>query len=107
MSDAVVVVAHMKATEGNEDEVRQRLLDLVATTHSEDGCERYALHADVGDPSAFTFVEKWRDMDALVTHGGQPGMSLFGDLIGDGKLEAAIDMKILTPIEGGDADKAL
>lgn len=107
MSDAVVVVAHMKATEGNEDEVRQKLTDLVAATHAEDGCERYALHVDVGDPSAFTFVERWRDMDALVTHGGQPGMSLFGDLVGEGKLDAAIDMKILSPLEAGDVTKAL
>jgi quinol monooxygenase YgiN len=100
MSDAVVVVAHMKATEGNEDEVHEQLLGLVATTQSEDGCEAYALHVDVGDPSKLTFVERWRDMDALVVHGGQPGMSLFGDLIGAGKLDAAIDMKILSPLEG-------
>ena len=107
MSDAVVVVAHMKATEGNEDKVEQALTELVATTHTEDGCERYALHKDLGDPSKFTFVEKWRDMDALVVHGGQPGMSLFGDLIGEGALDADIQMSMLTPVDAGDADKAL
>lgn len=98
MSDSVVVVAHMEATDGNVDEVRSKLEALVATTRTEDGCEAYDLHVDVGDPNKLTFVERWRDMDALVAHGGQPGMALFGDLIGEGKLEAAIDMKILSPL---------
>jgi len=104
---AVIVVAHMNATEGNEEKVEAALLELVSNVHTEDGCERYGLHKDIGDPSKFTFVEKWADMDALVTHGGQPGMSIFGDLIGEGSMEADIDMKILTPIEAGDPTKAL
>jgi len=107
MSDAVVVVAHMKATEGNEAKVEQVLTELVATTHGEDGCEAYALHKDLGDPSKFTFVEKWASMDALVVHGGQPGMSVFGDLIGDGSLEADIAMSLLTPVDAGDPAKSL
>jgi quinol monooxygenase YgiN len=107
MSDAVVVVAHMKATEGNEDKVEQALTGLVATTHTEDGCESYGLHKDLGDPSKFTFVEKWASMDALVVHGGQPGMSIFGDLIGEGALDADIQMSILSPIEAGDPNKGL
>jgi len=107
MSDAVVVVAHLKATEGNEAKVEKAFSDLAVTTHEEDGCERYALHKDVGDPSKFTFVEKWASMDALVVHGGQPGMSLFGDLIGEGALDADIQMSILTPVEAGDPSKGL
>lgn len=107
MSDAVVVVAHMKATEGNEAKVEAAFTELVAATHQEDGCEAYALHKDLGDPARFTFVEKWASMDHLVTHGGQPGMSLFGDLIGEGALEADIQMSLLTPVDAGDADKQL
>jgi quinol monooxygenase YgiN len=104
---AVVVVAHMKATEGNEAKVEAALTALVEATHTEDGCIAYALHKDIGDPTKFTFVEKWGSMDALVVHGGQPGMATFGELIGDGSMDADISMSILTPVEAGDPAKAL
>lgn len=104
---AVVVVAHFKATEGNEAKVEEALTGLVATTHTEDGCVRYALHKDIGDASKFTFVEKWESMDALVTHGGQPGMASIGQLVTEGALDGDIAMHLLTPVEAGDPAKAL
>lgn len=104
---AAVVVAKLTAAEGQEDRVYEALVDLVGKTHEEEGCERYGLHRDVGNPRTFMFVEKWESMDHLIAHGGNPNLAIFGTLTEEGALEGGIDMTILEPVEAGDPSKAL
>jgi quinol monooxygenase YgiN len=64
------VVAHLKAKPGKADELRELLLSLIAPTRAESACIAYELLEAEVDPSAFTFVEEWRDGGALQQHLG-------------------------------------
>ena len=62
---AVVVVAVFEAKEGEEERAKNTLSDLVAPTHSEDGCLKYTLQRDRNDPTRFILVEQWTSQEAL------------------------------------------
>jgi quinol monooxygenase YgiN len=72
---SIVVVAHLYAREGREDEVLATLRQLTADTVPEDGCESYVLHRSIDDPCDFTFVESWASVDALAAHDRQPHLA--------------------------------
>ena len=67
-TDTVRIVATMNAAEGKADELRAVLESLVEPSRSEPGCLQYELLANLDDPTQFTFVEEWRDGDALKVH---------------------------------------
>jgi quinol monooxygenase YgiN len=62
------VVAHLYASPGNEDFVREVLEGFVGPTRQENGCLRYELFADISDPTRFTFIEEWTGVEALEAH---------------------------------------
>lgn len=97
----VVVVASLTAKPESVDTVREVCQRTVDAVHQEPGCELYALHESDG---TFVFVEQWADADALKTHSTAPAVtSMFGEL--GPHLEGAPDMKMLTPVAGGDPSK--
>ena len=53
---SVVVVATITPLPGEEDAVRQAILDSIPTVHEEPGCEIYTLHEGTGE---FVMVERW------------------------------------------------
>ncbi len=59
-SDALTVVAQLRARPGKEQALHQALTALVAPTSREPGCVTYDLHVDVDDPASFCFYEIWR-----------------------------------------------
>lgn len=65
---SLVVVAHLHARAGKEDDLLELLTSVIAATHDEEGCGLYALHRDVEDAQAFTMVEKWAGEEALGAH---------------------------------------
>jgi quinol monooxygenase YgiN len=68
----IPVVAIIKAKPGKAKLLEEVLSGLVAPTHHEAGCVRYALHRSVDDPALFVFVEKWTSAEALQKHLGAP-----------------------------------
>jgi quinol monooxygenase YgiN len=77
----VVLVAAFEATPETWGELRGRLEDMVERSRAEPGCVRYDLHADVGEPRRFVFVEEWADADALAAHNKAPHLqALLDDL---------------------------
>ncbi len=62
------VIARLKAKPGKEAELRSLAADLIAPTRKEAGCIRYELLVNEADPAELTFVEEWRDGDALNAH---------------------------------------
>ena len=62
------VIARLIAKPGKEAELRTLAAGLIAPTRKEAGCIRYELLVDEADPAELTFVEEWRDGDALNTH---------------------------------------
>lgn len=68
MTDIITVVAIIKAKPGEEDRVRQALLDLIPPTRKEKGCINYDLHVSRDDPGRFVFLENWSTQADLDRH---------------------------------------
>ena len=64
----VTVVARIKAKPGMEENVREKLMSLVAPTRAEAGCINYDLHRSLDDPCLFLFYENWASKDDLDKH---------------------------------------
>lgn len=75
----VVVVATMRAREGNADEVLAGLAELAAHTHAEEGCHTYAIHRGSDDPDRIVLVERWRSRDDLDAHFRRPYVAAVGE----------------------------
>ena len=98
---SVVVVATITPRPGEEDAVREAVLAAIPKVHAEPGCELYALHEADG---AFVMVERWADADAMKAHGKAEPLTTLGSALA-GKLAAAPDVRRLTAVPAGDADK--
>lgn len=66
--DRLVLSVEFRAAPRRAEELRAALLDLVAPTRAEDGCERYDLHDDPTDPDRFVFYEIWTTPQAHAAH---------------------------------------
>lgn len=64
----ITVTAHSQARPGKEKELEAALRAVVAPTHAEVGCLRYAIHRGADDPSKFLVVERWASPEALAAH---------------------------------------
>ncbi len=102
MADQVVVVATFVAKPDRADEIEQFGREVVAPTHGEDGCVKYALHRDTSDPNTFVLVEVWRSQEDLDQHFAQPHMALVAEL-----QDAIEDSSVhfLEPVPYGDRAK--
>ncbi|MGY2085225.1 putative quinol monooxygenase [Blastococcus sp. SYSU DS0539] len=98
---SVVVVATITPKPDAVDAVREAILAAVPAVHGEPGCELYALHEADG---VFVMVEKWESPEALRTHGKAEALTTLGAALA-GKLAAPLDVKRLTAVPAGDADK--
>ena len=63
MKTGLTVIAYVTAKAGQEDEVRNALLELVARTRNERGCVNYDLHE-----SEFAIYENWKQASDLDAH---------------------------------------
>jgi quinol monooxygenase YgiN len=64
----LIVVAEMKAKDGQEKELRKQTVALLEPTRKEKGCVRYDLHISDTDPGRFLFYEVWTSPQALQEH---------------------------------------
>ena len=71
---SLTVVAQIKAKPGNEDQVRQELLSLVAPSRRDAGCLNYDLHQALDNPALFLFHENWADEAHLERHLQKPDL---------------------------------
>ncbi|ORV05528.1 putative quinol monooxygenase [Mycolicibacterium fallax] len=99
----VVVVATMTALPETVDAVRAACRAAVEEVHAEPGCELYALHES---DNTFVFVEQWADQAALQAHSAAPSVATLFGTVGP-LLDGAPDIKVLTPVDGGDPAKGL
>ncbi len=98
---SIVVVATITPRPDAIDAVREALQAAVPKVHAEPGCELYALHEGDGN---FVMVERWESADAMKTHGTAEPLATLGAALA-GKLAAAPDVRRLTALPAGDADK--
>lgn len=79
----LTVVAEMVAKPGREDQLKRRLLALVAPTRKEDGCVQYDLHAVAGEAGRFIFYENWTSAEALDRHLASAHLQAFLGVAGE------------------------
>jgi quinol monooxygenase YgiN len=65
---SLYVVAHIRAKQDKQEEMRDVLTGLIAPTRKEAGCIRYELFRNNADPQEFTFMEEWVSETALEAH---------------------------------------
>jgi len=78
MADKEVVIhAEVHAKPGQEENLKQAILALVAPSRSEPGCRQYDPHADNDDPGHFFFYERWDSMAAIEAHAASAHFQAF------------------------------
>lgn len=100
----VVVVAAITVAPGKSAEAEEALRDLIAATHGEAGCVRFALHRDVRDPSKLVLIERWLDHAALDAHLMEPHLATFRARIA-GLVGAPTELYVMEPLPAGDPVK--
>lgn len=76
-SNALTVVATLRAKPGQESALKQELLALVPPTRQEPGCLNYDLHQAVDRPGHFLFHETWVSKRHLDDHLARPHLTAF------------------------------
>lgn len=96
----IVIVATFSPRPGHEDAVRDAVLAALPQVHAEPGCERYALHQDLGDSTDLVLVEKWASQEALDAHRGAPALAELGAAL-KGTVAKPPQVLLLGPVPGG------
>ncbi|HEX9464540.1 MAG TPA: putative quinol monooxygenase [Alphaproteobacteria bacterium] len=68
----LTLTVRMTAKPERGKDLESALRAVVAPTHAEAGCIRYALHRSVQDENVFFMVERWTSKAALEQHLAQP-----------------------------------
>jgi quinol monooxygenase YgiN len=77
MSAPLTVFARVRAKAGQESQLLQELLALIAPTRAEAGCIDYDLHQSQSDPAVFVFYENWASQAALDAHARTPHLQAY------------------------------
>lgn len=64
----ILVVARLKAKQGERGRVAEINRPCIDETRREDGCVSYELLASTENETDLVFVERWRDKDSLRAH---------------------------------------
>lgn len=75
MSDALTLIATLKAKPGLGDELGALLKPLIAPTRQEPGCISYDLHRSSTDGNVWVFYENWRSRADLDAHLASPHLT--------------------------------
>ncbi len=68
----IKIVALSTVLEGKRDEFLAIAKPLIAGSQSEAGNISYILHEDINNPNILTFIEEWKDQDAIDFHNATP-----------------------------------
>ena len=64
----IKIVSRNVIKEGEVENVKALLKELVEKSAAEEGNVFYTLNQDIKDPNVLTFMEAWKDQAALDTH---------------------------------------
>ena len=82
MKTGLTVIAHITAKAGNQDQVPEALLDLVAQTRKENGCINYDLHQSQENLTQFAVYENWDTAADLDAHAKSAHLQAFAKTAG-------------------------
>ena len=78
----MIVVAKLKAKEGEEGEMEKALTDMVSKVEKEEGTLVYTLHRHKKDPTVFLVYEKYKDKEAFKYHASTSHMEQLFSILG-------------------------
>lgn len=93
----ISIVAKCQGKPETVDELIRLALDLVAASRKEGGNISYDFYADINDSSRFTFIEVWKDQEAIDIHNATAHFQDFGAKAGPlfaGPLDIALYNKL-------------
>lgn len=73
----LTIVANIRTNPEHAERVRAELEKLIPITRAEDGCLRYDLHQDNGDPAHFMFYETWESREQWQIHMNAPHLAAY------------------------------
>lgn len=94
---SIVAVAFVRPKSENVDDVREALRKAAEQVHDEPGCELYTLQEGRDE---FIVIEKWKDFDALKTHGKAAPFQELSTAIED-LVREPMDVHVGNPLEVG------
>ncbi len=74
MAEPVVLIATLKAKNGQELALKEQLTGMVPSVLKEPGCITYTLHESCEHPGTFVFYEVWENQSALDAHNVAPAL---------------------------------
>ena len=82
MRTGLTVIAYMTALTGQEAQVREALLELVAEPRKENSCINFNLHHSQENPAHFFIYENWNSAADLDAHARSAHLQAFRKTIG-------------------------
>lgn len=64
----ITIVAKGVVKEENIAKFKEYAQTLIEETKKEEGCISYKLYEDINNPKVITFIEKWKDQEAIDKH---------------------------------------
>jgi quinol monooxygenase YgiN len=78
----LLLTAFVEIEAQGREAIQAALLEVIASTRAEDGCEEYGCYEDTQSPGRYIFVERWRDKTALERHLATPHMAAWMKVAG-------------------------
>ena len=100
MTNAVTVVARIRAAKGKGDALAALLTDQSAVVRkAEPGCLAYRLHRAVDDPELFLFYETYVDAAAFEEHRQAPHLAQYRKRReAEGLTDGAVEVTVFEPL---------
>jgi len=64
----ITITAKSLIKEGKEEDFKILAIKLVQESRKEKGCLSYNLYKDLKNPNIFTFIEEWKNEEAIKLH---------------------------------------
>lgn len=88
----ITIVAQNVFKDNSLEIVMPMLEELIEESRKEDGCIKYDLYQDTKNPSMLTFIEEWRDLEAIDAHNQTDHFTRIVPLLGNHALESTVNL---------------
>jgi len=79
----IKIVAKSVVKDGEKDQYLKVAKELIEKSKKEEGCISYELFEDINDASVLTFIEEWKDSDAINSHNNSEHFTRIVPLLGE------------------------
>lgn len=88
----ILIVAKSKIKEDKIEEYKNLAKDILKGSRAEEGNISYILYQSIENPTEFTFVEEWKDQEAIDLHNKEDHFLKFAKETADLKVESSVKL---------------